>query len=171
MASGSINQMNPSSSLEYKFHEASLSTPKEKGETYHLIAEALKFGNMLKPEMKDPAFSEAKVSYCSAWEYWQTPATLAASSVLLERGETKESICFPFPFFSLSLPAFSRTYSSLCAKPSWRLPIVQATLPASTVLQHQVMHWTLLPCSHRRKETIWNCYSIATSISWPSVVL
>ncbi|XP_048819950.1 glutathione hydrolase 5 proenzyme [Lagopus muta] len=47
---------------EYKFHEASLSTPKEKGETYHLIAEALKFGNMLKPEMKDPAFSEAKAT-------------------------------------------------------------------------------------------------------------
>lgn len=45
---------------EYKFHQASLATPKEKGETYHLIAEVLKFGNMLKPEMKDPTFSEAK---------------------------------------------------------------------------------------------------------------
>jgi len=69
MASGSFNQVNPSSSLEYKFHQASLATPKEKGETYHLIAEVLKFGNMLKPEMKDPTFSEAKVSYCSAQEY------------------------------------------------------------------------------------------------------
>ncbi|NXJ14254.1 GGT5 hydrolase, partial [Odontophorus gujanensis] len=41
----------------YKFHEASLATPEEKAETYHLIAEALKFGNMLKPQMYDPVFS------------------------------------------------------------------------------------------------------------------
>ncbi|XP_072207478.1 glutathione hydrolase 5 proenzyme isoform X2 [Excalfactoria chinensis] len=47
---------------EYKFNETSLATPKGKGETYHLIAEALKFGNMLKPEMKDPAFSEAEAA-------------------------------------------------------------------------------------------------------------
>ncbi|NXK50407.1 GGT5 hydrolase, partial [Chauna torquata] len=47
---------------EYKFHEASLATPKDKEETYHLIAEALKFGNMLKPHMSDPAFSEAQVT-------------------------------------------------------------------------------------------------------------
>lgn len=46
----------------YKFNETSMATPKEKGETYHRIAEALKFGNMLKPEMKDPAFSEAKAA-------------------------------------------------------------------------------------------------------------
>ncbi|XP_009891507.1 PREDICTED: gamma-glutamyltransferase 5 [Charadrius vociferus] len=46
---------------EYKLHEASLATPKEKVETYHHIAEALKFGNMLKPLMSDPAFSEAQV--------------------------------------------------------------------------------------------------------------
>ncbi|NXK05461.1 GGT5 hydrolase, partial [Herpetotheres cachinnans] len=45
---------------EYKFHEASLATPEEKVETYHRIAEALKFGNMLKPNMSDPAFSEAQ---------------------------------------------------------------------------------------------------------------
>uniref|UniRef100_A0A8D0F8C8 Gamma-glutamyltransferase 5 n=1 Tax=Strix occidentalis caurina TaxID=311401 RepID=A0A8D0F8C8_STROC len=32
-------------------------------ETYHRIAEALKFGNMLKPHMSDPAFSEAQVSW------------------------------------------------------------------------------------------------------------
>ncbi|XP_065595043.1 glutathione hydrolase 5 proenzyme [Cyrtonyx montezumae] len=42
---------------EYKFHEASLATPEEKAQTYHLIAEALKFGNMLKPQMHDPVFS------------------------------------------------------------------------------------------------------------------
>ncbi|NWQ88054.1 GGT5 hydrolase, partial [Burhinus bistriatus] len=47
---------------EYKLHEASLATPKEKVETYHRIAEALKFGNMLKPLMSDPAFSEAQVT-------------------------------------------------------------------------------------------------------------
>ncbi|NWH53073.1 GGT5 hydrolase, partial [Fregata magnificens] len=47
---------------EYKLHEASLATPKEKVETYHRIAEALKFGNMLKPHMSDPAFSEAQVT-------------------------------------------------------------------------------------------------------------
>ncbi|NWV83219.1 GGT5 hydrolase, partial [Dasyornis broadbenti] len=45
----------------YKFHKASLATPEEKVETYHRIAEALKFGNMLRPHMSDPAFSEAKV--------------------------------------------------------------------------------------------------------------
>ncbi|XP_064248708.1 glutathione hydrolase 5 proenzyme isoform X1 [Passer domesticus] len=46
---------------EYKFHKASLATPEEKVETYHQIAEALKFGNMLRPHMRDPAFSEAQV--------------------------------------------------------------------------------------------------------------
>ncbi|NWW75357.1 GGT5 hydrolase, partial [Climacteris rufus] len=46
---------------EYKLHEASLATPEEKVEAYHLIAEALKFGNMLRPHMRDPAFSEAQV--------------------------------------------------------------------------------------------------------------
>ncbi|PKU40868.1 hypothetical protein llap_8829 [Limosa lapponica baueri] len=45
---------------EYKLHEASLATPKEKVETYHRIAEALKFGNMLKPHMSDPAFSDTQ---------------------------------------------------------------------------------------------------------------
>uniref|UniRef100_A0A8B9PVB5 Glutathione hydrolase n=1 Tax=Apteryx owenii TaxID=8824 RepID=A0A8B9PVB5_APTOW len=39
---------------------------REKGrqevENYHLIAEALKFGNMQKPHMSDPAFSDAQVS-------------------------------------------------------------------------------------------------------------
>ncbi|KFQ42754.1 Gamma-glutamyltransferase 5, partial [Nestor notabilis] len=45
---------------EYKLHEASLATPEERVETYHRIAEALKFGNMLKPTMRDPAFSEAQ---------------------------------------------------------------------------------------------------------------
>ncbi|XP_057267380.1 glutathione hydrolase 5 proenzyme isoform X1 [Pezoporus wallicus] len=44
---------------EYKLHEASLATPEERVETYHRIAEALKFGNMLKSSMRDPAFSEA----------------------------------------------------------------------------------------------------------------
>ncbi|XP_074700481.1 glutathione hydrolase 5 proenzyme isoform X1 [Strix aluco] len=47
---------------EYKLCEASLATPEEKVETYHRIAEALKFGNMLKPHMNDPAFSEAQVA-------------------------------------------------------------------------------------------------------------
>ncbi|KAM4649546.1 glutathione hydrolase 5 proenzyme isoform 1-T2 [Amazona ochrocephala] len=45
---------------EYKLHEASLATPEERVETYHRIAEALKFGNMLKSNMRDPAFSEAQ---------------------------------------------------------------------------------------------------------------
>ncbi|NWW50243.1 GGT5 hydrolase, partial [Pedionomus torquatus] len=45
---------------EYKLHEASLATPEAKVETYHLIAEALKFGNMLRPLMRDPAFSQAQ---------------------------------------------------------------------------------------------------------------
>ncbi|NWT83466.1 GGT5 hydrolase, partial [Lanius ludovicianus] len=44
----------------YKFHKASLATPEEKVETYHRIAEALKFGNMLRPHMRDPAFSETQ---------------------------------------------------------------------------------------------------------------
>ncbi|NXO77955.1 GGT5 hydrolase, partial [Sitta europaea] len=46
---------------EYKFHKASLATPEEMVETYHYIAEALKFGNMLRPHMSDPDFSEAQV--------------------------------------------------------------------------------------------------------------
>ncbi|NXR53276.1 GGT5 hydrolase, partial [Hippolais icterina] len=46
---------------EFKFHKASLATPEEKVETYHYIAEALKFGNMLRLHMSDPAFSEAQV--------------------------------------------------------------------------------------------------------------
>ncbi|NXL20393.1 GGT5 hydrolase, partial [Setophaga kirtlandii] len=46
---------------EYKFHKASLETPEGKVETYHYIAEALKFGNMLKSQMSDPTFSEAQV--------------------------------------------------------------------------------------------------------------
>ncbi|NXN79366.1 GGT5 hydrolase, partial [Bombycilla garrulus] len=46
---------------EYKFHKASLASPEDKVETYHRIAEALKFGNMLRPHMSDPAFSEAQV--------------------------------------------------------------------------------------------------------------
>ncbi|NWR02496.1 GGT5 hydrolase, partial [Paradoxornis webbianus] len=46
---------------EFKFHKASLATPEEKVETYHCIAEALKFGNMLRPHMSDPAFSEVQV--------------------------------------------------------------------------------------------------------------
>ncbi|NXN93545.1 GGT5 hydrolase, partial [Rhinopomastus cyanomelas] len=45
---------------EYHLREASLATLEEKIETYHRIAEALKFGNMLKPHMSDPAFSDAK---------------------------------------------------------------------------------------------------------------
>ncbi|XP_066055975.1 glutathione hydrolase 5 proenzyme [Chamaea fasciata] len=46
---------------EFKFHKASLATPEEKVEAYHYIAEALKFGNMLRPLMSDPAFSEVQV--------------------------------------------------------------------------------------------------------------
>ncbi|KFP64694.1 Gamma-glutamyltransferase 5, partial [Cariama cristata] len=47
---------------EYKLNEASLATLEEKVETYHRIAEALKFGNMLKPVMSDPAFSKPQVT-------------------------------------------------------------------------------------------------------------
>ncbi|NXI46685.1 GGT5 hydrolase, partial [Galbula dea] len=47
---------------EYKLSEASLATLEEKVEAYHQIAEALKFGNMLKPLMNDPAFSKAQVT-------------------------------------------------------------------------------------------------------------
>ncbi|NXG34929.1 GGT5 hydrolase, partial [Dromaius novaehollandiae] len=47
---------------EYKLHKESLATPEEKVENYHLIAEALKFGNMQKPHMSDPAFSDAQVT-------------------------------------------------------------------------------------------------------------
>ncbi|XP_009988793.1 PREDICTED: gamma-glutamyltransferase 5 [Tauraco erythrolophus] len=45
---------------EYNLHEASLATPKEKVEAYHRIAEALKFSNILKPHMSDPAFSKSQ---------------------------------------------------------------------------------------------------------------
>lgn len=70
-------------SVEYKLHEASLATPEEKVETYHRIAEALKFGNMLKPHMSDPAFSKAQVSWHGAWGQPQTPTARTAASTLL----------------------------------------------------------------------------------------
>uniref|UniRef100_A0A8C3VBM8 Glutathione hydrolase n=1 Tax=Catharus ustulatus TaxID=91951 RepID=A0A8C3VBM8_CATUS len=45
--------------LEGKFlmekGHGSLATPEEKVQTYHYIAEALKFGNMLRPHMRDPS--------------------------------------------------------------------------------------------------------------------
>ncbi|XP_062446278.1 glutathione hydrolase 5 proenzyme isoform X2 [Rhea pennata] len=47
---------------EYKLHKESLATPEEKMENYHLIAEVLKFGNMQKPHMSDPTFSDAQVT-------------------------------------------------------------------------------------------------------------
>ncbi|NXD11150.1 GGT5 hydrolase, partial [Nothocercus nigrocapillus] len=47
---------------EYKLREESLATPEKKVESYHLIAEALKFGNMQRPRMSDPAFSDAQVT-------------------------------------------------------------------------------------------------------------
>ncbi|KAM4891030.1 glutathione hydrolase 5 proenzyme [Sylvia borin] len=46
---------------EFKLHKASLETPEKKVEAYHYIAEALKFGNMLRSQMSDPAFSEVQV--------------------------------------------------------------------------------------------------------------
>ncbi|NWI14004.1 GGT5 hydrolase, partial [Crypturellus soui] len=47
---------------EYKLREESLATPEKKVESYHLIAEALKFGNMQRPHMSDPTFSDAQVT-------------------------------------------------------------------------------------------------------------
>lgn len=49
---------------EYRLQGASLATPEQKVEAFHRIAEALKFGNLLKAQMSDPAFSGAQVS-CS----------------------------------------------------------------------------------------------------------
>ncbi|XP_066187318.1 glutathione hydrolase 5 proenzyme [Sylvia atricapilla] len=46
---------------EFKLHKASLETPEKKVEAYHYIAEALKFGNMLRSQMSDPASSEVQV--------------------------------------------------------------------------------------------------------------
>ncbi|NXF85636.1 GGT5 hydrolase, partial [Eubucco bourcierii] len=45
---------------EYKLRAASLASPEEKVEAFHRIAEALKFGSLLKAQMSDPAFSAAQ---------------------------------------------------------------------------------------------------------------
>ncbi|XP_009569627.2 glutathione hydrolase 5 proenzyme [Cuculus canorus] len=88
---------------EYKLQEASLATPKEKVETYHRIAEALKFGNMLKPQMSDPAFSESQVT---------VGAVLSDEIVKLARGRIDDYGDHPLDHYNLLGSIHNHRYRS-----------------------------------------------------------
>ncbi|XP_069727544.1 glutathione hydrolase 5 proenzyme [Phaenicophaeus curvirostris] len=88
---------------EYKLQEASLATPKEKVETYHRIAEALKFGNMLKPQMSDPTFSEVQVT---------VEAMLSDEIVKLARGRIDDRGDHPLNHYNLLGSIHNRRYKS-----------------------------------------------------------
>ncbi|NXF28970.1 GGT5 hydrolase, partial [Nyctibius bracteatus] len=88
---------------EYKLHEASLATPKEKVETYHRIAEALKFGNMLKPHMSDPAFSKAQVTVGSV---------LSDETVELARSRIDDHGDHPLNTYNLLESIYNHSYKS-----------------------------------------------------------
>ncbi|KAM9371876.1 glutathione hydrolase 5 proenzyme [Phaethornis superciliosus] len=88
---------------EYNLNEASLATPKDKVETYHHIAEALKFGNMLKPWMNDPAFSEAQVPV----------GTMLSDKIAnLARGRIDDSGDHPLSHYNLFESTYNHTYRS-----------------------------------------------------------
>lgn len=86
----SVNKIISSYFIEYKFHSGSLATPEEKVQTYHYIAEALKFGNMLRPHMRDPAFSEAQVSSMVCW-YSATAQSNALTWSFLQPGRQENN--------------------------------------------------------------------------------
>ncbi|NWR75846.1 GGT5 hydrolase, partial [Centropus unirufus] len=88
---------------EYKLQEASLATPKEKVQTYHRIAEALKFGNLLKPQMRDPAFSEAQVT---------AGALLSDEVIELARGRIDDSGDHPLNHYNLLGSILNHRYKS-----------------------------------------------------------
>ncbi|NXK20545.1 GGT5 hydrolase, partial [Arenaria interpres] len=88
---------------EYKFHEASVATPKEKVETYHRIAEALKFGNMLRPLMRDPAFSDTQVPV----------GTMLSDKIAeLVRGRIDSRGDHPFSHYNLLETIYNHQYKS-----------------------------------------------------------
>ncbi|NWH70606.1 GGT5 hydrolase, partial [Piaya cayana] len=87
----------------YKLQEASLATPKGKVQTYHRIAEALKFGNMLKPQMSDPAFSEAQVT---------VGAMLSDEIVKLARGRIGDRGDHPLDHYNLLGSIHNHRYRS-----------------------------------------------------------
>ncbi|NXL59308.1 GGT5 hydrolase, partial [Chordeiles acutipennis] len=88
---------------EYSLHEASLATPKEKVETYHRIVEALKFGNMLKPHMSDPAFSKAQ----------ETAQTMLSDSIIeLARSRIDDHGDHPLSVYNLLGFIYNHTYKS-----------------------------------------------------------
>ncbi|NXW48328.1 GGT5 hydrolase, partial [Nyctiprogne leucopyga] len=88
---------------EFKLHEASLATPKEKVETYHRIVEALKFGNMLKPHMSDPAFSKAQET---------VQAMLSDSIIELARSRIDDHGDHPLSVYNLLGFIYNHTYKS-----------------------------------------------------------
>ncbi|NXX95659.1 GGT5 hydrolase, partial [Centropus bengalensis] len=88
---------------EYKLQEASLATPKEKVQTYHRIAEALKFGNLLKPQMRDPTFSEAQVT---------AGALLSDEVIELARGRIDDSGDHPLSHYNLLGSILNHRYKS-----------------------------------------------------------
>ncbi|KFZ47103.1 Gamma-glutamyltransferase 5, partial [Antrostomus carolinensis] len=88
---------------EYSLHEASLATPKEKVETYHRIVEALKFGNMLKPHMSDPAFSKAQ----------ETAQSMLSDSIIeLARSRIDDHGDHPLSVYNLLGFIYNHTYKS-----------------------------------------------------------
>ncbi|NWU11393.1 GGT5 hydrolase, partial [Cephalopterus ornatus] len=89
---------------DYKLHKASLTTPEEKVETYHHIAEALKFGNMLRPHMSDPAFSRAQV----------TAGTMLSDRIVeLVRHRIDARGDHPLSHYSLLEPIYNGKYKSM----------------------------------------------------------
>ncbi|NWX84229.1 GGT5 hydrolase, partial [Nothoprocta pentlandii] len=88
---------------EYKLREESLATPEKKVETYHLIAEALKFGNMQRPLMSDPAFSDAQVA---------AEALLSDDTAQLVRSRMDGHGDHPLSYYQLSASSPSHGYQS-----------------------------------------------------------
>ncbi|KAM8797567.1 glutathione hydrolase 5 proenzyme [Eudromia elegans] len=88
---------------EYKLHKESLATPEQREESYHLIAEALKFGNMQRPHMSDPAFSEAQAT---------AEALLSDRSAQLVRSRIDGRGDHPLSHYQLWAPSPSRGYQS-----------------------------------------------------------
>uniref|UniRef100_A0A8C0A0W6 Glutathione hydrolase 5 proenzyme n=1 Tax=Anas zonorhyncha TaxID=75864 RepID=A0A8C0A0W6_9AVES len=88
----------------YKFSKASLATPKVKEETYHVIAETLKFSNMLRPHMNDPAFSDAQV----------TAATLLSDETARHvRMKINASGDHPLSYYNLWESTYNHRYKSM----------------------------------------------------------
>ncbi|NXR15460.1 GGT5 hydrolase, partial [Semnornis frantzii] len=89
---------------EYKLRAASLASPEEKVEAFHRIAEALKFGNLLKAQMSDPAFSAAQ----------RTAGTLLSDRVAeLARQRIDSRGDHPLSHYNLLESVYNQRYRSM----------------------------------------------------------